>query len=210
MTTCRESAETIVLLEAILGGLSDEKSGAKRELCANAAREFLLWSAKQIPMPKAKEGGLSNASASSNLNAASLLRRLFERLAHPEAYQRQESILAPLCICLKTAKRTVRSCSCYASKSRGKVCAKRNTHVLLTSLQPVQVGGETQLTLYTVCCVLHAVYDLFTVRFSDQLVSVPPVHLSHMSIYLSSIDAVLPALVMSYTTLHLAVTITAL
>jgi len=31
-----------------------------------------------------------------------------------------------------------------------------------------------------------------------------------MSIYLSSIDAVLPALVMSYTTLHLAVTITAL
>lgn len=95
MTTCRESAETIVLLEAILGGLSDEKSGAKRELCANAAREFLLWSAKHIPMPKA---GVSNASASSNLNAASLLRRLFERLAHPEAYQRSESILAPLCI----------------------------------------------------------------------------------------------------------------
>ncbi len=86
--TCRESAETIVLLEAILGGLSDEKSGAKRELCANAAREFLLWSAKHIPMPKAKEGGVSSASASSNLNAASLLRRLFERLAHPEAYQR--------------------------------------------------------------------------------------------------------------------------
>jgi len=86
--TCRESAETIVLLEAILGGLSDEKSGAKRELCASAAREFLLWSAKHIPMPKAKEGGVSNASASSNLNAASLLRRLFERLAHPEAYQR--------------------------------------------------------------------------------------------------------------------------
>jgi DNA-dependent protein kinase catalytic subunit len=87
-STCRESAETIVLLEAILGGLSDEKSGAKRELCASAAREFLLWSAKHIPMPKAKEGGVSNASASSNLNAASLLRRLFERLAHPEAYQR--------------------------------------------------------------------------------------------------------------------------
>ncbi|DBA87792.1 TPA: hypothetical protein ACH3X1_004789 [Trebouxia sp. C0004] len=78
----------MVLLEAILGGLSDEKSGAKRELCANAAREFLLWSAKHIPMPKTKEGGVSSASASSNLNAASLLRRLFERLAHPEAYQR--------------------------------------------------------------------------------------------------------------------------
>jgi len=123
--------------------------------------------------------------------------------------------------CLNAAKCTLHSCSCYASKLRGKVYAKRNKHVLLTSLQPVQVGGETQcqaaefmqllqLTLYTVCCALYAVYDLFTVRLSDQVVSVPPVHLSHMSIYLSSTDAVLPALVMSYITLHLAVTITAL
>ena len=86
--TCRESAETIVLLEAILDGLSDEKSGAKRELCANAAREFLVWSAKHIPMAKARDGAASSNRASSNLNAASLLRRLFERLAHPQAYQR--------------------------------------------------------------------------------------------------------------------------
>ena len=93
---CRESAETIVLLEAILDGLSDEKSGAKRDLCANAAREFLVWSAKHIPMPRGREGGVaahggvapSSNRAGSNLNAASLLRRLFERLAHPQAYQR--------------------------------------------------------------------------------------------------------------------------
>lgn len=88
----RESAETIVLLEAILEGLSDEKSGAKRDLCANAAREFLVWSAKHIPMPKGREVGSSSNKASSNLNAASLLRRLFERLAHPQAYQRCESL----------------------------------------------------------------------------------------------------------------------
>ena len=92
---CRESAETIVLLEAILDGLSDEKSGAKRDLCANAAREFLVWSAKHIPMPKRGDGGLAPSSnrASSNLNAASLLRRLFERLAHPQAYQRCAPLL---------------------------------------------------------------------------------------------------------------------
>ncbi len=77
-----------MLLEAIMDGLSDDNSGAKRDLCANAAREFLLWSAKHIPMPKGKEGDRSSAGASSNLNAASLLRRLFERLVHPQAYQR--------------------------------------------------------------------------------------------------------------------------
>lgn len=124
--------------------------------------------------------------------------------------------------CLNAAKCTLHSCSCYASKLRGKVYAKRNKHVLLTSLQcKLEVRHNArqpnscscynlQLTLYTVCCALYAVYDLFTVRLSDQVVSVPHVHLSHMSIYLSSTGAVLPALVMSYITLHLAVTITAL
>lgn len=84
-----------MLLEAILDGLSDEKNGAKRDLCANAAREFLVWSAKHIPMPKGWGGGGAPSSnrASSNLNAASLLRRLFERLAHPQAYQRCAALL---------------------------------------------------------------------------------------------------------------------
>jgi hypothetical protein len=69
----------MALLEAILEGLSDDHNGALRELCARATREFLIWSTKHIP-----EG----ATAGENLNAASLLRRLFERLAHPEPYQR--------------------------------------------------------------------------------------------------------------------------
>ena len=79
-----------MLLEAILAGLSDEQSGARRDLCANAAREFLVWSAKHIPMVRRKEDSSSQktSNASSNLNAASLLRRLFERLAHPQTYQR--------------------------------------------------------------------------------------------------------------------------
>lgn len=87
---CRESAETIVLLEAIMEGLSDSRSGARRELCANAAREFLVWSAKHIPMAKPKQGSSSQrvSHPSSNLNAASLLRRLFDRLVHPQTYQR--------------------------------------------------------------------------------------------------------------------------
>lgn len=87
---CRESAETIVLLEAILDGLGHERSGARRELCANAAREFLVWSAKHIPMVKGKEGSTAQkgSHASSNLNAASLLRRLFERLVNPQTYLR--------------------------------------------------------------------------------------------------------------------------
>ena len=89
----RESAETIVLLEAILDGLSDERSGAKRDLCATAAKEFLVWSAKHIALPKLSEAGALAASASNTLNAASLLRRLFERLTHPEAYQRQACLM---------------------------------------------------------------------------------------------------------------------
>ncbi|KAL3135934.1 hypothetical protein ABBQ32_006979 [Trebouxia sp. C0010 RCD-2024] len=84
----RESAETIVLLEAVLDGLSEEGSGARRDVCANAAREFLVWSAKHIPMPEGRAATSSSNRASSNLNAASLMRRLFERLDHPEAYQR--------------------------------------------------------------------------------------------------------------------------
>ena len=97
---CRESAETIVLLEAILDGLSDEKSGAKRDLCASAAKEFLVWSAKHIALPKVLDAAAGAASASNNLNAASLLRRLFERLTHPEAYQRSFTEHVPCC-CIK-------------------------------------------------------------------------------------------------------------
>jgi hypothetical protein len=81
----REAAETMALLDAIMEGLADSQNGALRELCASATREFLVWSAKHIPSTPAAPG---KAAAGGNLNAASLLRRLFDRLAHPEPYQR--------------------------------------------------------------------------------------------------------------------------
>ena len=74
----------MALLDAIFDGLTDEDDGALREFCAEAAREFLLWSAKHVTA-KASQAG-------ANLNAASLLRRLFERLAHPKPYQRCSSL----------------------------------------------------------------------------------------------------------------------
>ena len=81
---CREAAETMALLEAIMEGLSDSQNGALRDLCAAATREFLIWSAKHIPASK----DASKDAGTQNMNAASLLRRLFERMAHPEPYQR--------------------------------------------------------------------------------------------------------------------------
>ena len=90
---CREAAETMALLEAIMEGLTDSHSGALRDLCAAATAEFLVWSAKHIPASKEPARGSSNE----NLNAASLLRRLYERMAHPEAYQRSEMAPTPPC-----------------------------------------------------------------------------------------------------------------
>ena len=70
----------MALLDAIFDGLTHEEDGALRDFCADAAREFLLWSAKHVTAKTSQAGA--------NLNAASLLRRLFERLAHPKPYQR--------------------------------------------------------------------------------------------------------------------------
>ncbi len=56
----------------------DEGNGALREFCAELCREWLVWSDRHIIAEK----GVA-------LNAASLLRRLFDRLNHPNAYQRQ-------------------------------------------------------------------------------------------------------------------------
>lgn len=88
---CREAAETMALLEAIMEGLTDSQNGALRDLCAAATREFLVWSAKHIPASNDPAKG----SSAENMNAASLLRRLFERMAHPEPYQRSGPTRGP-------------------------------------------------------------------------------------------------------------------
>ncbi len=83
----------MALLEAIMEGLTDSQNGALRDLCAAATREFLVWSAKHIPASKDPTKG----SSAENMNAGSLLRCLFERMAHPEPYQRSgEAPTAPL------------------------------------------------------------------------------------------------------------------
>lgn len=56
------------------GNVNDE---ALRQLCARLCREWLIWSAKHITGPRGAA-----------LNATSLVRRLLDRISHPNAYQR--------------------------------------------------------------------------------------------------------------------------
>ena len=74
----------MALLDAVMEGLTDSQNGALRDLCAAATKEFLVWSVKHIPASR----DAAKAAGAENMNAASLLRRLFERMAHPEPYQR--------------------------------------------------------------------------------------------------------------------------
>lgn len=112
----REAAETICLLDAIMDGLENESSGALRELCARASADFLKWSAKHIPNSRGMENSSTESSLyflgyyfltlniqlaliganhhGNNLNAASLLKRLFDRLTHPNPYKRLGAALA--------------------------------------------------------------------------------------------------------------------
>ena len=74
----------MALLDAVMEGLTDSQSGALRDLCAAATKEFLVWSAKHIPASR----DAAKAAGAENMNAASLLRRLFDRMSHPEPYHR--------------------------------------------------------------------------------------------------------------------------
>eukprot|EP00891_Asterochloris_glomerata_P007060 jgi/Astpho2/7060/Aster-x0303 len=86
----RESAETMTMLDAIMDGLTNNENGALRELCAAAACDFLVWSQKHQPVKKlgtsSGKGGAGHHA--DQLNAAALMRRLFERLLHPEPFKR--------------------------------------------------------------------------------------------------------------------------
>ena len=74
----------MALLDAVLDGLTDSQNSALRDVCAAATREFLVWSAKHIPASR----DAAKAAGAEHMNAASLLRRLFDRMAHPKPYQR--------------------------------------------------------------------------------------------------------------------------
>lgn len=81
-----EAAATSALLDTLMDGLVDEDSGALRALCAEACAEFLEWSAR----PSASGGSSSSKGGSrAGHNSASLMRRLFDRLSHPRAYNRR-------------------------------------------------------------------------------------------------------------------------
>ncbi|KAK9813338.1 hypothetical protein WJX73_001242 [Symbiochloris irregularis] len=83
----REAADTMALLEAILAGLTSSGCGGRlRAFCAEATQEFLVSSESQTP--SASTRGAKAAAAGSNVNASSLLRRLMDRLVHPDAFKR--------------------------------------------------------------------------------------------------------------------------
>lgn len=63
-------------------------SGALREIAARLVGEFLDWSARHVGVGVAGGAASAAAEASRNFNATSLLRRLFDRLAHPRAEAR--------------------------------------------------------------------------------------------------------------------------
>ncbi|KAL2645175.1 hypothetical protein R1flu_012762 [Riccia fluitans] len=79
----RENPETMTLLEAILDGLVDAESGSLREFCAACFGEFMSWSVRHAP-PE------SNAF----VNVASMLRRLYNRMDHPNPYKRLGAAMA--------------------------------------------------------------------------------------------------------------------
>lgn len=79
----------MALLEAILEGLASPGRGALRDLCAEATQEFLVWSDRHVRSAGTK--GARAVATRTNLNASSLLRRLMDRLVHPDANQRCRS-----------------------------------------------------------------------------------------------------------------------
>ena len=84
----------MALLDAILDGLGAHDASL-RALCAGAAAEFLAWSAKHIVARDAAK----NSDPAHNLNAASLFKRLFDRLSHKQPYDRFACFLHVLLLC---------------------------------------------------------------------------------------------------------------
>ncbi|KAL3698516.1 hypothetical protein R1sor_012592 [Riccia sorocarpa] len=79
----RENPETMALLDAILDGLVDPESGSLREFCAACFGEFMSWSVRHAPPEK-----------NDFVNVASMLRRLYNRMDHPNPYKRLGAAMA--------------------------------------------------------------------------------------------------------------------
>jgi hypothetical protein len=75
------------------GGDASGGSGALREVAARLVGEFLDWSARHVAGGSGSGGGRGGGGdggdeLAQNYNATSLLRRLFDRLAHPRGEAR--------------------------------------------------------------------------------------------------------------------------
>ncbi|CAM6110405.1 unnamed protein product [Calypogeia fissa] len=79
----RENPETVALLDAILDGLVDAENGSLREFCAACFGEFMSWSVRHAP-PETNDF----------VNVKSILRRLYNRMDHPNPYKRLGASMA--------------------------------------------------------------------------------------------------------------------
>ncbi|XP_024384636.1 uncharacterized protein [Physcomitrium patens] len=79
----KENPDTMALLDAILDGLVDPDNGSLREFCADMFSEFLQWSVRHAP-----------PEDDNFVNVRSMLRRVYNRMAHPNPYHRLGAAMA--------------------------------------------------------------------------------------------------------------------
>jgi DNA-dependent protein kinase catalytic subunit len=73
----------MALLDAILDGLVDPENGSLREFCADCFAEFMRWSVRHAP-----------PEADNFANVTSMLRRVYNRMDHPNPYHRLGAAMA--------------------------------------------------------------------------------------------------------------------
>ncbi|KAG0609962.1 hypothetical protein M758_7G027900 [Ceratodon purpureus] len=79
----KENPDTMALLDAILDGLVDPENGSLREFCADCFSEFMRWSVRHAP-----------PEADNFVNVTSMLRRVYNRMDHPNPYHRLGAAMA--------------------------------------------------------------------------------------------------------------------
>eukprot|EP01018_Ginkgo_biloba_P019264 Gb_14393 [translate_table: standard] len=81
--TQKENPDSMALLDSVLDGVVDSENGSLREFCAECFAEFMHWSVRH-----------AHAEADNFMNIASMLRRLYARLDHPNPYHRLGATMA--------------------------------------------------------------------------------------------------------------------